>query len=210
MEDGATGARLSHGAIATSLKPFIVRAGSTLTLDDVKATTPVKIADGEFSMAEVHGTLVATRLDYDAQSHEGISVKTGGELTVTDSVIHGTGALDLISSYGGKKLSVSYSTLSGGHCGFHFEPAEAFTIDHVTSESNTYGMTIYGSGAGPNTVTASNIAGNAAWLDFQGNQHGAITFDGVFTSGGEVMTGGPVPPNVKNKAAERLTDAKPR
>ena len=45
-------------------------------------------------------------------------------------------------------------------CGLHVQPSESFEIDHVTSDSNIYGITIYGSGSGPNTVKASNFTGS--------------------------------------------------
>lgn len=199
--------RFAEGLIVNSLKPFVVSAGSKLTVTNVKATTPVKLNASETSQADVEGTLVASRLDYDAHASEGISVRKGGELDLQDSTIHGEGGADLVSAYGAKKVKLSYSTFNGSHCGIHIEPSESFEIDHVTSES-IFGITIYGSGAGPNTVKESNFTGSSAWLDFAG-ENGAITFDGVYTTGTEIMLGGPIPPTVK-KATAPIPDAKPR
>lgn len=204
---GALESTYAEGSLVNSLKPFVVSKESKLTLTNVKATTPVKPAAGEASQADVEGVLVASRLDYDAHASEGISVRQGGQLDLSDSTIHGQGGADLVSAYGAKKVKLAYSTFTGSHCGIHIEPSESFEIDHVTSES-TYGITIYGSGAGPNTVKASNLKGDAAWLDFAG-ENGAITFDGVFTTGTEVLLGGPIPPTI-NRAAAPVPDAKPR
>ena len=204
---GAQESRFAEGAIVNSLKPFVVSKGSKLTVTNVKATTPEKLAPGETSQADVEGTLVASRLDYDAHASEGISVRPGGELDLSDSTIHGINGADLVSAYGAKKVKLSYSTFKGSHCGIHIEPSESFEIDHVTSES-IFGITIYGSGAGPNIVKASNFIGSSAWLDWAG-ENGASTFDNVFTSGEQLLNGGPVPPTI-TKATAAIADAKPR
>ena len=204
---GAQESRFAEGAIRNSLKPFVVSKGSKLTVANVKATTPEKLGPGETSQADVEGTLVASRLDYNAHASEGISVRPGGELDLSDSTIHGVNGADLVSAYSAKKVKLSYSTFTGSHCGIHIEPSESFEIDHVTSES-IFGITIYGSGQGPNIVTASNFTGSSAWLDFAG-QNGAISFENVFTSGEQILVGGPVPPTI-TKAPALIPDAKPR
>ncbi|HSO33130.1 MAG TPA: right-handed parallel beta-helix repeat-containing protein, partial [Labilithrix sp.] len=208
MAAGAADSTFSEGAIVGSLKPLTLAPGTKLTLSKSKLSTPVKVAAEAVSISEIEGSLVASRIDYDANGNEGISVKQGGELDLQDSTLHGKNAQDLVSAYGAKHLKIAYSTFLGAHCGLHVQPSESFEIDHVTSDSNIFGITIYGSGSGPNTVKASNFTGTAAWLDFQGD-NGAISFDGVYTSGSEVMTGGP-PPSVSNKAMSPISDAKPR
>jgi hypothetical protein len=72
-----------------------------------------------------------------------------------------------------------------------------------------FGITIYGSGAGPNTVKNSNFTGSAAWLDFQGFDQGQVTFENVYTNGEQVMTGTPTPV-ITGKATSPIPDAKPR
>jgi hypothetical protein len=208
LATGSLESTFSEGAILNSLRPFAIAPKAKLTLTKSKLTTPVKVGDNEISISAIEGTLIASRVDYDANSNEGVSVKKGGELDLQDSTFHGKNALDLVSAYGAKHVKIAYSTFLGAHCGVHIQPSESFEIDHITSDSNTYGITIYGSGNGPNLVKASNFTGAAAWLDFQGD-NGAITFDGVYTKGSEVLTGGP-PPSVKNKAASPIGDAKPR
>jgi hypothetical protein len=208
LATGALESSFRDGAIRNSLKPIGIASGTKLTLANSSLSTPVTVSTNEISISEVQGTLVASRIDYDANANEGISVKQGGELDLQDSTMHGKNALDLVSAYGAKHIKVAYSTFKGAHCGLHVEPSESFEIDHVTSESNVYGITIYRSGTGPNTIKASNFTGVVAWLDFQGD-NGPITFDGVYTSGASVMTGGP-PPTVLNAATAPIADAKPR
>jgi len=215
LAEGARESRFDSGAIVSALKPIVVSTGTKLTLSNAKLSAPDKVADNEISISEVFGTLVATRLEYDAKANEGLSARSGGDVSIEDSKLTGKNAKDLVSSYGGKKVVVRYTTLDGAHCGFHIDiDAEkrqtgSFELDHVSSDPNSYGMTVYGAGAGPNTVKDSNIVGVVAWLDFQG-ENGPITFDGVYTSGSEVMLGGPVPPTVKNKATGPRSDARPR
>ena len=208
MAVGAGASSFTEGAIVNSLKPLTLAPGTKLSIARSKLSTPVKVGAEAISISQIEGTLVASRIDYDANGNEGISVKKGGELDLQDSTFHGKNAQDLVSAYGAKHLRIAYSTFLGAHCGLHVQPSDSFEIDHVTSDSNIYGMTIYGSGDGPNTVKASNFTGSAAWLDFQGD-NGAITFDGVYTSGSEVLTGGPVP-KVANNATSPISDAKPR
>jgi hypothetical protein len=212
---GALDSTYAEGSIVNSLKPFVVSYSSKLTVTKVKATTPEKLGPGETSQADVEGTLIASRLDYDAQHSEGISVRKGkdapegGTLDLQDSTIHGVNGADLVSAYDAKHVKVAYTTLTGAHCGLHIQPAESFEIDHVTSDTDIYGITIYGSGAGPNTVKSSNFIGTAAWLDFGGFDQGKISFEGVYTMGQEILAGTPIP-TITGKVTTPIPDAKPR
>jgi hypothetical protein len=207
--EGALDSTLSESIISNSLKPFVVSKASKLTVTNVKASTPEKIGPSDLSESDISGILVASRLDYDAHNYEGVSVREGGEIDLSDSTFHGKNAADLLSAYGAKHLKVAYSTFTGAHCGLHIQPSESFEIDHVTSDTDIYGITIYGSGAGPNTVKNSNFTGSAAWLDFQGFDQGKVTFENVYTSGSEVLTGTPTP-TVTGKVTAPIPDAKPR
>ena len=208
---GAQESRFTDGAILNSLKPFVVSEGSKLTVSKVKATTPEKTTAAQLSQSDIDGVFIASRLDYEAYSSEGIAVRKQGELDLQDSTMHGVNGQDLVAARGGKHVKIAYTTLIGSHCGIHIEPVDGilptFEIDHVTSESNLYGITIYGSAAGPNTVTASNFTGTLAWLDFAGD-NGAIAFEGVYTNGKEIVVGGPVPKFTK--VTVPYPDAKPR
>lgn len=208
MATGAAESTFREGTIVGSLKPLTLAPSTKLSIANSKLSTPAKVGAEDISISEIEGRLVASRIDYDANGNEGVSVKKGGELDLQDSTFHGKNAQDLVSAYGAKHLKIAYSTFLGAHCGIHVQPSDSFEIDHVTSDSNIYGITIYGSGSGPNTVKASNFTGSAAWLDFQGD-NGAIAFDGVYTNGSQVLTGGPAP-TVSNTVSAPIRDAKPR
>jgi hypothetical protein len=217
LESPLTGVRTTPGAaesslkkvsITKSVKPFTVDKDSKLVIDDVKATTPKEVPADVQSIAEIRGLLIASRLDYDAQTNEGLRIADGGSAEIVDSFIHGTGGLDMVASYAGKSLKLSYSKLSGAHCGPHMQGIETFEIDHIVSEGNTYGITIYEAGAGPLVVKDSNIDGVAAWLDLKG-PHGPITFDNVFTGGANTLIVDTDPPTIK-EAAAAIPGAGPR
>jgi len=196
-------------SITNSVKPFLVGKDSKLTLEDVKASAPKTVAAEDQSVGFVYGTLLAKKLDYDAQGNEGIQIRDGGSAEIEDSTVHATGGGDMVSAYKAKSLKLTYSKLSGAHCGPHIEGIDSFTIDHVTSENNTYGLTVYLAGAGPNVVSNSNLNGAAAWLDLQGD-HGPITISNVFTGGGEPVIKNTEPPTIENKASAPIGDAQPR
>jgi hypothetical protein len=205
---GAADSTLKRGSITKSVKPFTVGKDSKLLLEDVKATAPAEVAADVQSIAEIRGTLIAKKLDYDAVTNEGLSIRDGGSAEIVDSFIHGKGGLDMVSSYGGKSLKLSYSKLSGAHCGPHMQGIDSFEIDHITSEDNTYGITIYEAGAGPLVVKDSNLSGIAAWLDLKG-PHGQITFENVFTDGGKALIVETEPPTIK-QASAAIPGAAPR
>jgi hypothetical protein len=213
---GAGLVRVSNSNILTSVRPFLVGAGTTLDLTRVNATTPTQLRDFEVSVAEVFGKLVARRLDYQANTNEGIMIQKGGEAEIEDSVLAGKGGLDLVSMYGGASLKLSYSTLKGAHCGPHLGASQdeekrlpgRLEIDHVTSEENVYGITIYGASMeGSHVIKDSNFIGGVSWLDLQGD-HGPITFQNVFTQGNAIIANTDPPTIVP--AAARIEGAGPR
>jgi hypothetical protein len=202
--------------IRGAARPFTVGAESTLTLTKVRATTPTTLPAGFVSVSEVHGKLVAKYLDYNANDNEGVMVMRGGEAVIEDSTMKATNGLDLVSSYGGKSLAIRYTTLAGAHCGPHIAdskdpdkvPTGSIEIDHVSSENNIYGITIYAASAeGPHVIKDSNFQGNLAWIDLQGD-HGPITFQNVFTAGNETILNTDIP--VFQKTTARIENAKPR
>lgn len=212
---GALDSTFTEGAITNALKPIVVNTGSKLTLRNVKASNVADVPPDQLSQSDIEGTLIASHLDYDAHHSEGITVTKamgapkGGTLDLSDSNIHGQNAADLVSAYDAEHVKVAYTTLTGAHCGLHFQPADSFEIDHVTSDTDIYGITIYGSGAGPNTVKSSNFTGTAAWIDFQGFDQGQIAFDTIYTNGNEILKGTP-PPTITGKVPSPIPDAKPR
>jgi hypothetical protein len=184
---GAGAVNVTDSSVLTSVHPFTVGPESKLTLTRVKATTSTKLLEGESSVSEIRGSLVAKFLDYEANTHEGIMLREGGEADIEDSTLKAKNGLDLVSSYGGKSLKLRYSTLRGAHCGPHMQGIGSFEIDHVTSEENVYGITIYAASVeGPHVVKDSNLTGTVAWLDLQGD-HGPITFQNVFVAGAQTI-----------------------
>ncbi len=209
-------ASVTDAKISNSARPFRVGQDSTLNLTRVVATTPTTLRDFDVSVSEVFGKLVAKYLDYQANTNEGIMVMRGGDALVEDSTLKAKNGLDLISSYGGKSLVVRYTTMNGAHCGPHIDaskdadmvPTESFEIDHVTSEQNQYGITIYSASmAGTHIVKESNLQGENAWLDLQGD-HGVITFANVFATGQPTIAN--TAPPVLQLATARIENAKPR
>ncbi len=203
--DGAAESRFAEGAITSATHAFAVAKGTKLDVTKVKASVSKDVPSNSGSSSEIRGTLVASYFDYDSAASDGIIAKDGGSLDISDSTFTGT-ANDLVLSYGGSSVKIAYSTFKGSHCGMHIEPAASFTIDHVTAD-DIFGITIYASGNGPNTVSNSNFTGSAAWLDFQGD-NGPITFTNVYVNGQSIMKGGP-PPTIMTATAP-IADAKPR
>ena len=135
-------------------------------------------------------------------------MRKGGELDLQDSTSTAMNGADLVSAYGAKHVKIAYSTFTGAHCGLHIEPSESFEIDHVTSDSNIFGITIYGSGAGPNIVKASNFTGSSRGSTSRASTARSRSRTSSRTAS-SCINGGPVPPTVK-KATAAIADAKPR
>lgn len=213
---GAKPVTITDSSITSSVRPFRVGAETKLTATKVTATTPTTLQDLDVSVTEVFGTFIAKRLDYEANTNEGIMAMKGGELDIEDSTLKAKNGYDLVSSYGGKSVKVRYTTMTGGHCGAHIDaskdqerrPTGTFEFDHVTSESNTFGITIYAASVeGPLVVKDSNFQGAASWIDLKGD-HGPISFQNVFTEGAETIQNTD-PPTI-SKAPGRIESAKPR
>ena len=90
----------------------------------------------------------------------------------------------LIAQGGAAKFHVAYTTISNVHCGFHFDVVSEFDISYINDQSNAFGFMLYGSsGAGPFTVSYSNITQNSAYAyDTQGS-NAPITFDHDYVTG---------------------------
>lgn len=181
---GAGNVSFKNSQITTSTRPFTVRANATLTLDHVKASVPTTLGPADSSVAEIYGTLNASFIEYDSQTNEGIMLKDGGNATITDSTLVAANGLDLVSSYSGGTLTVSYTTMVGAHCGLHMQGVKQLNVDHVTSTANIYGITIYG--ADNAAIKDSNFGGSVAWLDLQGD-HGPVTFNDVYHTGNGIV-----------------------
>jgi len=205
---GAGAVNVTDSSLLAAVHPFTVGPESKLSLTRVKATASTRLLEGESSVSEVRGVLVAKYLEYNSNTNEGIMLKEGGEADIEDSVLEGK-AEDLVSSYGGKSLKLRYSTLRGAHCGPHLQAIGTTEIDHITSEGNLFAITIYGASVeGPHVIKDSNFIGVTAWLDLQGD-HGPLAFENVYVEGSEVILN-TAPPATLTKAPARIEGAGPR
>ena len=127
-------------------------------------------------------------------------------MTISDSTLTGIGGGDYVVSRAGKLVKVEYSTITGSHCGLHFNAVDKFVIDHVSDDQNSYGAMLYGSGAGPNQILSSNVRSTDKDLDFSGS-NGATTIDKSFTGGKNTLAANAV---LTNAATQPIATAKPR
>lgn len=128
----------------------------------------------------------ASYLDYDSNGHAGITtMDPTAQLSIEDSKLHGSGptADFLVASAGAAKFHVAYTTISNVHCGFHFDTVSEFDVSYSNVEGNAFGFMLYGSGgAGPFTVTYSNLYSNSSYdYDTEGT-NSPITFDHDYTA----------------------------
>jgi hypothetical protein len=197
---GNADATMLNSSITGAATPFKMEAGSKLS---VTKTTVAK-ATGQSTIA---GTFVASYMDYDKGTNEGLLLSDpAGSMTISDSTLRGAGGGDYVVSAAGKLVKVEYTTITGSHCGLHFNGIEKFIIDHVSDDANSYGAMLYGSGAGPNQIISSNIRNTQTDLEMQ-NTNGPISIDKSFTGGkNQLLPSG----KITNPAASAILDAKPR
>ncbi len=192
-------ATLEHGVIKGSITPFTVGVASKLSLVSTKVT-----AKGQ---SEVLGDLFASRLAYDKGAGEGIIMgHPNATLVMQDSVLTGSGNGEFIDSAKGALVKVSYTTIAGSHCAFHFDSIKRFEIDHVTTETSVFSSMFYGSDEG-GTVSYSNLVGTSVDIDIQ-NANGRIVLDHVYTLGRDQVKG--TAPVITNRRTAAVPDAKPR
>ena len=160
--------------------------------------------------SSVNGAFVATYLDYDKGSNEGISLSdASATFSAEDSTFHGSGGGDYLVASGAKSFHLAYSIVSGSHCPFHFNSVTHYDVDHSTIQSNAYGSMLYNADVGPHSFSNSNFETNAAH-DLELTQMGVeLTLDNVYLgSNNSVFKSAPTVKNGKPGAA--IADAKPR
>jgi hypothetical protein len=200
-QTGNTGATITNSVINGDT-PFKMETGSKLAIVSSKITATASSA--------IAGTFTASHMDYDKGTAPGLVLNdAAGTMTISDSNLTGKGGPDFVVSDAGKLVKVEYSTISGSHCALHFGSVDQYTIDHVSFDNidatatNSYAAMLYGSGAGPNTITASNIDGI---LDLSGT-NGPLTITKSFVSPTASLQGTPSPTSA---ATSRIADAQPR
>jgi hypothetical protein len=183
VQGGGT-AEYDDGTIHESAASFAVAKGGTLGM---KHST-LAAAAGTCSVA---GSFTADYLTYTAGGtglFDGIvTTDTGARLSVEDSTFTGPGENGplhdmLVAQNGAAQFHVAYTTIKSMHCGFHFDELSEVDVSYVNDDTNAYGFMLYGSGgAGPFTVTYSNLYSNGADYTTLGS-NSPITFDHDYTA----------------------------
>ncbi len=195
-QTGST-ATFKNGVISAD-SPFKMEPGSKLSVVKSKVTALT-------SGSAIAGDFTASFMEYDKGTNGGITLNDpAGSMTISDSTLTGGGGGDYVISSAGKLVKLEYSIVSGSHCGLHFSGVDKFSIDHVTVQTNAYGAMLYGSGAGPNTITATNFKQNSTVdIDYTKDANGPTTATGSFL----VVPTGITATDPKTTA---IVDAKPR
>jgi hypothetical protein len=181
INGGNAGASYDDGTITGASTPFNLATGSTLTTDHATVT-------GTLGQSSISGALTATYLNYQkGPSSEGIVMN---DPTATESfdncTLTGSGPEgDFVVSQQGNSLTMTHTTISNVHCGFHFDAINSFDISYTVAENNAWGAMLYGSSptGGPYSITNSNITNNSSYaLDEEGT-NGTITVDSCYIEG---------------------------
>lgn len=201
------------GTIDSSAAPFTVASGGSLGM---KHSTLSKVA----GTCNIAGSFTADYLTYTgggAGFFDGfVTTDPGAQLSIEDSTFTGPGPNgplhDMLVSSAAAKFHVAYTSISGMHCGFHFGGLSEFDISYVNDDSNAFGFMLYGSsGAGPFTVSYSNIDDNGAngvnAYDAEGT-NGPITFDHDYVNGQKTDPSGVV--STTNGSSSTVSGTGPR
>ena len=177
--------------------------GATCDLDHVDFSSM-----GNAIVAEGKATISASRITDVANG--GVTVRTGGDLTITDSYVQNSQG-DIIVVSGGK-LDIEYSDVghaqgSYDHCDFHINSADSLTISHVNIADGVYGMMLAGTTNA--VIQYNNFTGNGTGndIDLIGANSGADLQYNYWDQGAPALGAGY---NTANAAGAMLTDAGPR
>lgn len=178
-QKGNTDATFANGAIDAN-QPFQMEAGSKLSIS--KSTVKAAAASA------LAGTFNASYMTYDKGTSEGMYMSdAAGSMTFSDCTLKGNGGGDYIVSSAAQYIKVEYTTITGSHCPFHFSspgPAK-YDVDHVSDDTNGYGWMLYGSGAGPSTISNSNFTDSQINIEMTGT-NGKVTLTNNFFINGAV------------------------
>jgi hypothetical protein len=196
-----------HGTI-TKASPFVVATGANLS------TTGSKVVKAS-GISRISGALTASYLDYDANDHGTIvTIDPTAALSIEDSTIHNSGPMgktsapDQLTDNGAATFHVAYTDISGAHCGFHFDQASVFDIDHITVHDVTNGADLWGTTAtGTRSIKSSNWESLVENFD-ENNTNGVIAVDGCYTTGTNKLKDAQV--QITNQASGPIAGAGPR
>jgi hypothetical protein len=166
------------GVITAATTPFKIEKGGSLE------TTGSQVV-GSKGMSSILGAFTASKLDYDSNGAEGLSIgDPAATFSATDSVFHGTSNSggDMITSSNAQSIHLAYSEIKGCHCAFHFNNVTSFDISYMNVHDDSYGFMMYGSSttAGTRTVTNSNFTTLAAAGIAESGSNGAISVTGCY------------------------------
>jgi hypothetical protein len=180
VQAGAASAEYDGATITGATTPFDVASGGSLGTQHANVT-------GSLGPSTISGSLTANYLDYDCNGNEGIeTMDAQAELSVENSTVHGGQPVHdgLVAVNGAAKFHVAHSTTTDNHCGFHFDTLSEFDITDVSDTNNIFGFMFYGSGgAGPFTVTDSNIESSSGYAYQVEGMNSPITFTGCYVTG---------------------------
>jgi hypothetical protein len=215
IKAGSAGARYDAGTISDSEVPFQIDAGARLDTAHAAVASPG-------GASGVNGELHASYLDYQTSPLSGgiIVAAPDAVFDATDSTFHGMGpsAGDFIVSYAARLVHVAYSTVNDAHCAFHFNDVATFQLDHVTAGAASpggmgglvvWGAMLYGSGAGPHSISNSNFMGSELDLDQQ-NGNGPLSITNTYTTGHDAIDTTTTIWLPADVAKAPIADAKPR
>jgi hypothetical protein len=171
-------ATYSNGTITAASSPIKVESGGSLTMTTVTVT-------GTLSESSIAGNFTASHLDYDRNGLEGVQITGASSIVKIDnSTFHGnddtTG--DMIISNTCASLTMTYTTISGCHCAYHFNDITSFDLENMNLTGDSYGFMMYGSSptSGTRVFKNSNVETMAAAGISESGTNGAITVSGVY------------------------------
>jgi hypothetical protein len=146
VNGGDKSAAYDYGTITGS--NFVVDTNGTLTMDHA--------AFVQGGASTVAGSYTATFLDYSGTS---ITLNdAGATVSVADTKVTGAGTgTDFFTSEIGALFHAEYSVVTSTHCPYHFDNLTKYTLDHVATRGNGFGLMLYNPDVGPNTISYSSF-----------------------------------------------------
>ena len=171
-------ATYSNGTITAPTTPIDVETGGSLTMTTVTIT-------GSLGFSRINGSFTASHLDYDSNGNEGVTIgDPTAVVKVDNSKFHGTSASggDMITSNACASLTMTYTSIVGCHCAYHFNNITSFDLENMDLHGDSYGFMMYGSSpsSGTRVFKNSNVEGMAVAGLSESGTNGAITVSGVY------------------------------
>jgi hypothetical protein len=171
-------ATYDNGTITGPTVPMLVEVGGALSMTGSTIT-------GSLGPSRINGNLTLSKLDYDRGTGEGVEIMNAASIVKIDnSTFHGANDTsgDMIISNACASLTMTYTTITGCHCAYHFGEITSFDLENMNLYGDSYGFMMYGSSAtsGTRVFKNSNVETMAAAGISEENTNGAITVSGVY------------------------------